>query len=411
MAFDRDTKSIFLNYYNKILEDVARPVEVSGPQPEDNTVRPGDKISKNDAIKQWEAASGKSYSSLTPAQKQQTARFIMGGMRSGTVPVPPGVTAKNQTAATSTSAPATATTSNDPNKDAAIAEFDRMTATGQPGAPNPVAAQAQNTLSQVPTLNPITGKAEASKAAPSATTSNDPNKDAAIAEFDRMTATGQPGAPSPVAAQVPTFNTMANISGVAPVQASAPKAQPTASSTMQQAATNLSNTNTQQQMQQAAANTNDQARLAAFKKMHGTSFDPNSSMDRRKMAQMTGQTAVTNAMPGSNTKPGQIKTAPPAPSTATRPGGQFNKNAEVRRGVPANLPPGYVERQNSKLPGVFGTASNMLGRIGDTAQNVAMGTVGKVNPSPTAPPQAPATQTKTTQAPKAKPTNANPKVR
>ena len=140
--------------------------------------------------------------------------------------------------------------------------------------------------------------------------------------------------------------------------------------------------------QKAGVYTPDQ--LAAFQAAHKSTFDPNSSMDRGKMLKMLGgapaggaATGSSSSLPGAGMKPGQIKT----PVTSTSPGGTPSTNAPVpvQRGTPANLPPGYVERQNSKLPGVLGSASNLIGRVGDTAKNIAMGTVGKVNPKPTPP--------------------------
>jgi hypothetical protein len=136
-----------------------------------------------------------------------------------------------------------------------------------------------------------------------------------------------------------------------------------------------------------------------MKTLHG-SFNPNAPADKakldilRQVQQELGPNATENqiankayamqqsqasqkAMPGAGNKPGQIKT--PAPTQQQAP----QQQTGVRRATPANLPPGYVERQNSSLPGVLGTASNMLGRAGDTAKNVAMGTVGRVNPQPT----------------------------
>jgi hypothetical protein len=113
-----------------------------------------------------------------------------------------------------------------------------------------------------------------------------------------------------------------------------------------------------------------------------------------KMAQGQGsqpqqaQTAAS-ALPGAGTKPGQIKT--PVPSQQQ-----------------PNLPPGYVERSNSQFKGIPGSISNAIGRAGDTARNIAMGTVGKVNPKPTSQPsQQTSIQPKSTQ--KRRPTN--PKVR
>jgi len=331
MAFDRDSKSIFLNYYNSILAERMDPSTLDGQA----------------AIAAAAAAAAK------PQPKFRTA--------TPNTPVVPTTPAANniKTNVTSTSDPNTQLDGSNP----AVSFFNNM--------------GVQHDL-------PLAGYWSTS---------------------------------APTAAQ-PTFNTMTNPMSVTPVQVSAPKAQPTASSTMQQAATNLSNSNTQQQVQQTSGKVQQQAQLDAFKKMHGTAFNPNSSMDRRKMAQMTGQASVSAAMPGGGNKPGQIKTAAPAAPTATSPGGSYNPKAQVQRAVPANLPPGYAERQNSKLPGVLGSVSNFLGRAGDTAKNVATGTAGQVNPggsarfgyqSKTAAPKAPTTQTKTTAAPKAKPTN--PKVR
>lgn len=108
MAFNFDTKSIFDNYVNQILEQSAsqsvvqstpvlqsggavRPVEVSDGDPSFNKVNPGDKLSRNQAIQKWEETTGKKYGDMTREQKRGNARTIMNIMRTGEIQPPEGL--------------------------------------------------------------------------------------------------------------------------------------------------------------------------------------------------------------------------------------------------------------------------------------------------------------------------------
>lgn len=90
MAFNKDIHSLFDRYVKNILQEQGppKPVEVGPNDPINNQVSPGNKISRNDAIKQWEQMTGKTYSSLTPEQKRQNARFLIQGMQTGQVTPP-----------------------------------------------------------------------------------------------------------------------------------------------------------------------------------------------------------------------------------------------------------------------------------------------------------------------------------
>jgi len=111
MAFNKDIHSLFDRYVKNILQEQGppRPVEVGPDDPINNQVSPGHKISRNDAIKQWEQMTGKTYSSLTPEQKRQTARFLIKGMQTGQVTPPASLQGKLPV---NTSSPSTSTSQN-----------------------------------------------------------------------------------------------------------------------------------------------------------------------------------------------------------------------------------------------------------------------------------------------------------
>lgn len=96
MGKNSDLKNIFESYYDSILKEAVRSEEVSEDSPEHDQVKQGDKISRNEAIKQWEKITGKNYKELPQDQKRRNARFIMAGMRSGQVQAPSGTQQQTQ---------------------------------------------------------------------------------------------------------------------------------------------------------------------------------------------------------------------------------------------------------------------------------------------------------------------------
>jgi hypothetical protein len=464
MAFNRDINSLFDRYVNNILQEVARPVEVSGTFESEAEKDPKWVAAKT----AWEKKTGKSFNSLPTNQKISISQnFLKPAAESGFLVNP----ATNERTPINQNQAASPTTAELQNRTQELQQASSAPASTQTGtAPAAVATSAQTTPS--PTANQTSAQAAPATSSPTTTSQSTetptpfmrdmknlknflfPSEKPAMNRAQAATAARKGQTQAATAAPTATATTTAP----APNQASAPATPSTstnqsnrdektvqadldaaiksgdqakASQLFDELGAVRKQTNSPNQpidllkkypvagdasssepgapVQQEVKGTADKAgvytpqQLAEFQRQHGTSFDPNSKMDRSKMMNIQGGTK--GALPGAGNKPGQLKT----PSTATTPGGQFNPNAEVRRGTPANLPPGYVERQNSKLPGVLGTASNVLGRIGDTAKNVAMGTAGKVNPKPTYPPQAAPTQTTTSKAPR--PKSVNPKIR
>jgi translation initiation factor IF-2 len=473
MAFDKDSKNIFLNYYNRILQEVVKSEEVTG------TVTP--LTPEQQAFKDRAKANGKNlndnqvrimYDSQLEMDKRNGTSFANPGKAA---PAAPATNSKSSPIQgrpdPSTAAGQAAISQNQADIAAQTAANTKPTSTGIIARPDPSTAAGQAAIAQNQTSYPTAGSPAVVATPPPAPTGTPaPQQQTNTSDTKPIAMSGVPQTKEQQNAKFnqakdlfkrqtgKDYTTMKDLSDnerqifqgmLGSVNGISDDSGPYSSKTLDNIRQNSNaaiQAKTAAQKEEAdyigsqmstttapspttaapaaaapaapaapaaakpAANTSGytQQQLDAFQKAHGTPFNPKSSMDRGKMAKMTGQAAVTSAMPGAGTKPGQVKTAPP---TATATGGQFNPNAQIQRGVPANLPPGYVERQNSSLPGVLGTASNFLGRLGDTAKNVAMGTAGKVNPRPTAPPAAPQTQTKTTQAPKAKPTNTNQKVR
>ena len=326
MAFDKDSKGIFLNYYNKVLEEIATQTVVDE---NGNEVPDKGQITGLPNQVQIDASKGKMRTRPLPAGTPAPAKVITGpaapAVNGSSAPVAPQASTQTTTApvaAPVTGAPKTApegllasTRMNLLGANQPAQTFSQYKAATEPN--NPYAPTRQNTIGTAPGTSGFSGYA----------------KDSTANKFDKAT-------------NQPIGSTAAAGAGFSLEQ------------------------------------------MAAFEKANGTPYNPNSSMDRRKMAQMTGQAAVNKAMPGGNNKLGQVKPSVPIAGAASN------------------------TVQNSALPGVAGSVSNAIGRTGDSIENFFKGQLGKgAQQRPTSPPPAPATQTKTTQAPKAKPTNVNPKVR
>jgi hypothetical protein len=352
MAFDKDSKGIFLNYYNKVLEEIATQtvVDENGNEvPDEGQITGLPNQVKIDASKErmrnrpqptgTPAPSTVSTGPAAPAVNGPRApiapaaagtswmKSLGDSLRPSTGPAAPAAPTATATTTAPVAAPATGAPKTAPEgllastrmnllgANQPVQTFSQYKAATEPN--NPYAPTRQNTIGTAPGTSGFSGYANDSTA----------NK------FDKAT-------------NQPIGSTAAAGAGFSPEQ------------------------------------------MAAFEKTHGSPYNPNSSMDKRKMAQMTGQAAVSKAMPGGSNKLGQVKPSVPIAGAASN------------------------TVQNSALPGVAGTASNVIGRTGDSIENFFKGQLGKgAQQRPTTPPPAPATQTKTTQAPKAKPTNVNSKVR
>lgn len=415
MAFNKDIHSLFDRYVKNILQEQGppKPVEVGPDDPINNQVSPGNKISRNDAIKQWEQMTGKTYSSLTPEQKRQTARFLIQGMQTGQVTPPASLqgrlqgrpdpsTAAGQAAIAQNQQDIAAKQQQQADARKAQEESDRQSLqriqntgsnTSQPATTSPSstttatgtetqaqkearwAAEAQAANAQT-ALNKATGSTNDTSLQPSKQTPEElatlPKKN--TNSIDPLAATGWGWGNTQQAIADTRANQASKTMLSIPTQTT-PAPQPTPSTPPTNSTDQTSefykqpgdNTNTDEELKKLGLNASTQStgaggytpeQIAAFNKANSAGrkdweFDPNSRVDREKMQKMLGSTGqqpnASAALPGAGMKPGEVKT--PTPTTTQQPQPQ----------------------QQQQMGGVLGGISRGVGAAGTAAKTALVG--------------------------------------